>query len=121
MYAIRSYYALHELEAGTQAEEIPVATPDPSPEADAVSLGEGGGSPEEPDWEALHAAVTGREREKPEVIPAGASSELKQAGTDVVAEAELMPHFPPEGRRSVITSYSIHYTKLYEAVICGGF
>ncbi len=92
--------ALHELEPGTQAEEFSAATSDPLPEIDAVSAGEDGATPEGLDWEVLHAAVTGQERKKPDVIPAGASSELKQASTDVVAEAELMPHFPPEGRRS---------------------
>ena len=91
--------ALHEMEHAEQEEES-AAVSDHSLEADAVISGGSGGATDEPDWQALHAAVTGQERKEPDVIPAGPLSDLKPAGTAVVAEAELMPHFPPEGRRS---------------------
>ncbi len=91
--------ALHEMEPAAQ-EAGSVATSAPASEANAEpSSGEVSGDDGEPDWQALHAAVTGAEQKEPSVIPAGASPDLKQAGA-VVAAPEVMPHFPPEGRRS---------------------
>ena len=61
---------------------------------------EGGVRGEEsgPDWQVLHAAVTGQSA----VSPLAVSSDSMQEGTgrEVVSESELVPHFPPEGRRA---------------------
>jgi two-component system chemotaxis sensor kinase CheA len=87
--------ALQEKSAAPAAEPEPAedaaAAPAPSPQAEPPAAG--------PDWQALHAAVTGQA-----VIaaaPAGQSgTQIEPAsGTDVVPEAEMTPHFPPEGRR----------------------
>jgi two-component system chemotaxis sensor kinase CheA len=51
-----------------------------------------------PDWQALHAAVTGQTPVSLSVV----SPEPRSAATDLASEvdlAQLQPHFPPEGRR----------------------
>jgi two-component system chemotaxis sensor kinase CheA len=51
-----------------------------------------------PDWQALHAAVTGQTPVSLSVV-----SPERSAATDLASEvdlAHLQPHFPPEGRRS---------------------
>jgi two-component system chemotaxis sensor kinase CheA len=87
--------ALQEKSAAPAAEPEPVAdaaaAPAPSPQAEPPAAG--------PDWQALHAAVTGQAVVA--AAPAGQSgTQIEPAsGTDVVPEAEMTPHFPPEGRR----------------------
>ncbi|MBS1230365.1 MAG: chemotaxis protein histidine kinaselike protein [Proteobacteria bacterium] len=62
----------------------PVAAP--APDAPAQAAGKAG----EPDWQVLHAAVSGQATPAPvEVIKAAAPA------------VQLTPHFPPEGRREV--------------------
>ncbi|AEV26106.1 MULTISPECIES: chemotaxis protein CheA [Azospira] len=60
----------------------PVAAPAAAPAAQSG----------EPDWQALHAAVTG-------VAPAAPAAVVPAAAEVVVAEAPVQPHFPPSGRR----------------------
>jgi len=93
--------ALHEIEPAAEELDVMEAASISSPEDDAeVAPTEvHGAASDEPDWQALHAAVTGQGRKEPGVIPAKEVSDPGSAGTVVVAEAELMPHFPPEGRR----------------------
>ena len=107
MYAIRSYYASTESAA---AEEAP---------ADAASQAQAGSEP----------SPAGAESQVPE------DSELAPAGESIIAErmqAELATRFNPfvlsphkqnyvllasyndTPNYGVITSYSIHYTKLYD-------
>jgi two-component system chemotaxis sensor kinase CheA len=54
----------------------------------------------EPDWQALHAAVTGQ---APVAAPSASSATVAPVVVDatapVVPEAEVIPNFPPEGRR----------------------
>ena len=87
--------ALQEKSAAPAAEPEPAedaaAAPAPSPQAEPPTAG--------PDWQALHAAVTGQAVVA--AAPAGQSGTRIEpaSGTDVVPEAEMTPHFPPEGRR----------------------
>ncbi len=95
--------ALHEQEpeataAQAAAPEAPKSDdPVMTPSAQSADRGSAGG----PDWQALHAAVTGQESVASPVSPAKSSVALEPAGSKAVAtEAELTPHFPPEGRRA---------------------
>ena len=73
----------HHVEPTVEAvPEVPVAAP-------PVSVASSDASDEsEPDWQALHSAVTGQVNSVPVVTPAASST-----------PAVLTPHFPPEGRR----------------------
>ena len=54
-----------------------------------------------PDWQVLHAAVTGQSNVVSMVSPATSSAVPESSASKAVAaEAELVPHFPPEGRRA---------------------
>ncbi len=87
--------ALQEKSDAPAAEPEPAVdaavAPTPSPQAEPPAAG--------PDWQALHAAVTGQAVVA--AAPAGQSGTRIEpaSGTDVVPEAEMTPHFPPEGRR----------------------
>ena len=83
------------------AEPAPVASPEPAVQAEAAPAAAAPASASatsEPDWQALHSAVTGQ--------PAAAAApevekEVKPAaeGAVVVAAPVVTPHYPPEGRR----------------------
>ena len=66
------------------------AGPDPSPATAAHSEG--------PDWQALHAAVTGQSVGSV-AVSAPAEPVAKADSGSAVDLANLQPHFPPEGRR----------------------
>ena len=70
------------------APRVEVAAPAAAPTADSV-----GGTGNEPDWSALHSAVTGQELLAADPV----TPVTVVAATDL---AQLEPHFPPEGRRS---------------------
>ncbi len=94
--------ALHEKEP---EEAVAFAAP-VAPEVDdsvvassdkAVDVGSEAG----PDWQALHAAVTGQIPAVPSAPEAKSSTSVEKVSVKAVApEAELTPHFPPEGRRA---------------------
>lgn len=95
--------ALHEQEPeATAAQAAAPAAPktdDPvmAPSAQSADPGPAAG----PDWQALHAAVTGQEPVVSPASPAKSSVAIEPASSKAVAtEAELTPHFPPEGRRA---------------------
>ena len=87
--------ALHEKTAAAAPAPVAdvAAAAAPSPRVEPSASG--------PDWQALHAAVTGQTGVvSPPATSEQPGSQIESAsGTDVVPEAELMPHFPPEGRR----------------------
>jgi len=68
------------------ADSAPVATSSPDAPAEPAGVGKAG----EPDWQALHAAVTAP------TTPASAPVEVIKAAAPA---AQMTPHFPPEGRR----------------------
>jgi len=82
------------LEGGAHAVEpalgIDVPKVDESPQVEQVSAAKMGA---EPDWQALHGAVTGQG------APASTSVAPGTPATSQVAAAQMVPHFPPEGRR----------------------
>jgi two-component system chemotaxis sensor kinase CheA len=89
--ALRAALEGESVEVTTTNADVPLVEAS-APVAPAVAV------PGEPDWEALHAAVT---------TPAGAPAAPAVAAVaaaaapapSVVAAAEITPHFPPEGRR----------------------
>lgn len=97
--------ALHEQEpeepvAATLA-AAPVAASSDDPVVMPSAQGADSGSGVGPDWQALHAAVTGQAPVASPASPAKPSTSLEPAASNAVAtEAELTPHFPPEGRRA---------------------
>ena len=87
--------------AAPAAELAPVASPEPAVQAEAAPAAAAPASASatsEPDWQALHSAVTGQPAAAvaPEV-----EKEVKPAaeGAVVVAAPVVTPHYPPEGRR----------------------
>lgn len=70
------------------APRVEVAAPAAAPATESVA-----GTANEPDWSALHTAVTGQESLAAD--PAGPVAIVATADL-----AQLEPHFPPEGRRS---------------------
>ena len=59
------------------------------------------GSEPGPDWQVLHSAVTGQAPAVATASQAKSSTNLEPISSKAVAaEAELTPHFPPEGRRA---------------------
>ena len=52
---------------------------------------------DEPDWQALHAAVTGQVT--PELVTTPVDTQ-KDESQSVVTAVQMTPHFPPEGRRA---------------------
>ncbi len=82
------------LEGDAQPEEpapvVDVPEVDVSPQIEQTSAAQTGA---EPDWQALHSAVTGQG------APASTTvAPVAPANTQVTA-AQMVPHFPPEGRR----------------------
>jgi len=73
------------LEGEQHIEPVVEAAPEAPATAAPVSVASNG---PEPDWQALHGAVTGQVSSVPAVTPAANST-----------PAVLTPHFPPEGRR----------------------
>ncbi len=69
---------------------IDVPKVDESPQVEQVSAAKMGA---EPDWQALHGAVTGQG------APASTSVAPGTPATSQVSAAQMVPHFPPEGRR----------------------
>ncbi len=54
-----------------------------------------------PDWNQLHAAVTGQVQSGANAVQEEKPSGVQQAASGaLVPEAEMTPHFPPEGRRA---------------------
>ncbi len=94
--------ALHEKEP---EEVVAIAAPG-APEVNASVAAPSGtasdvGSDAGPDWQALHAAVTGQMPAVSTAPEAKSSTSVENVSTNAVApEAELTPHFPPEGRRA---------------------
>ncbi|GHU28933.1 hypothetical protein AGMMS50256_12500 [Betaproteobacteria bacterium] len=70
-----------------------------SPSQAAPASGEAG-----PDWNTLHAAVTGQTGVPSPAVtnvqPQPGTQVEAASGTHVVPQAEMTPHFPPEGRRA---------------------
>ena len=69
----------------------PAVVAAPAPEAPAAAAPAAASVQGEPDWQVLHAAVAGAAT--PSAAPAPAPAQA------VAPAAQLMPHFPPEGRR----------------------
>ena len=69
----------------------PAVVAAPAPEAPAAAAPAAASAQGEPDWQVLHAAVAGAAT--PSAAPAPAPAQA------VAPAAQLMPHFPPEGRR----------------------
>ena len=69
----------------------PTVVAAPAPEAPAAAAPAAASVQGEPDWQVLHAAVAGAAT--PSAAPAPAPAQA------VAPAAQLMPHFPPEGRR----------------------
>ena len=90
--------ALHEMEPAAQVEEVADAH-EPAPVVKEI-VPEVAESAAEPDWQVLHAAVTGQKPRESVVASAPAVLDKTASGTAVVTEGELTPHFPPEGRRA---------------------
>lgn len=90
--------ALHEKEPEPAAPPAAAAPAAPAAAESAPSPQQAG---TEPDWHALHAAVTGQASSAPPVVTSRPVVEVQDANGGAVASAgELMPHFPPEGRRA---------------------
>ena len=97
--------ALHEKEPEEAVAAAQAATPaapvanDPvvAPSAQSADSGSEAGL----DWQALHAAVTGQAPVVSTASPAKSSTSIEPvASKSVATEAEMTPHFPPEGRRA---------------------
>jgi two-component system chemotaxis sensor kinase CheA len=77
----------------------PVAAP--AATAAAVAPAAAAAAESGPDWQTLHAALTGQTVAAPPVVtdkpPEGQL--VAASGTEVAPESEMTPHFPPEGRR----------------------
>ncbi|MDR2450210.1 MAG: chemotaxis protein CheA [Candidatus Accumulibacter sp.] len=94
--------------AGVAAQPAPAASD--APAASSAALPPAAGAESGPDWQALHAAVTGQGQAaaSPAAAPVTAPAPAEQTGTSVEAakstavapEGEIKPHFPPEGRRA---------------------
>ena len=76
------------LEGEHHVEPVAEAVPEAPATAVPVSVPNDSSSDPEPDWHALHSAVTGQVDSVPVVTPVASST-----------PAVLTPHFPPEGRR----------------------
>ena len=108
MYAIRSYYDILELatqsvnKANNAGEKIKAIIPDIRRTADLVSEISASSSEQNSGAEQINAAMA----ELDQVIQQNAASaeEASSMSEELTAQAE----------RLVITSYSIHYTKLYD-------
>ena len=74
------------------AEPVLVAEPSIPVVSPAPSTGEGSG----PDWQKLHSAVTGQTPATAPVVPSVAAPSVPAP----VADSDVSPHFPPEGRRA---------------------
>ena len=97
--------ALHENEPEETVAAAQAATPaaprgdDPVVTHSAQSAD--AGSEAGPDWQALHTAVTGQAPVVSTASPAKSSTSIEPvASRGVATEAEMTPHFPPEGRRA---------------------
>ena len=92
--------ALHEETPAAVAESVqPVSATAPAAPPLPAQDAAGG----EPDWPALHAAVTGQVAPPPMATPATPPPVMAvQPAKEKVpaAPAEMTPHFPPEGRRA---------------------
>ena len=87
--------ALHEKDTDEALVAAQAATPD------APGCDDDSGSEPGPDWQVLHSAVTGQAPVVATASQAKSSTNLEPVATKAVAtEAELTPHFPPEGRRA---------------------
>ena len=110
--ALRAALEGKRVEAQEAAAPAPVASPvvAPIPAASVESAQQVVAAPavvatasasvgSEPDWQALHSAVTGQ---PPAAVPPVVEKEVKPApdqGAVVVAAPVVTPHYPPEGRR----------------------
>ncbi len=99
--------ALHEQAQEPEEQVAAVSIAEPIPPAatgavDTSTVQTAASEPGEgPDWQVLHAAVTGQATVVSTISPALSSTAIEPAaGKAVATEAELTPHFPPEGRRA---------------------
>lgn len=88
-------------EAVVSSPEVFAPESDAEPQINAEASSQAGGPSGEPDWAALHSAVTGQPAEKAVTgaATAQASVEVIPASSDVTS-TQMAPHFPPEGRRA---------------------
>jgi two-component system chemotaxis sensor kinase CheA len=92
--------ALHDIDIADSAPAASTPAAAPASAADDVSAVQS-----EPDWRALHAAVTEKTNAAP---PVPATVVAKQPDSviapmqddELASEGETVPHFPPEGRRA---------------------
>lgn len=76
--------------ATRSAEEEPPARPEESAPADG----------QEPDWQALHGALTGQPPSPPaKATPAPEPAKAPAASGAATSAVQVAPHYPPEGRR----------------------
>ncbi len=86
--------------AAPVVQSTPVQAPKAAPPPPAANPGN------EPDWQALHAAVTGKTGSAPVSTSAPVQTAVPPvaakigSGTSVAASDQMTPHFPPEGRRA---------------------
>lgn len=83
--------------AAPKAEAAPVVQNVPLPAAKEVQPA-AANTGNEPDWQALHAAVTGKSGPVPS-SQSFASPVAAKTGNSTIPAEQMTPHFPPEGRR----------------------
>ncbi|MDR3221571.1 MAG: chemotaxis protein CheA [Candidatus Accumulibacter sp.] len=94
--------ALQGEAAAPAAKPAPAANASaPAPTAVKAEAPAAAGTESGPDWQKLHAAVTGQTAAAPPVVADKPpdSQIVAASGAEVAAEGEMTPHFPPEGRR----------------------
>ena len=99
IHALRA--ALHEEGASVPAVEEKVEDQAASSPEDSAAVVSDAGAGAGPDWHQLHSAVTGQVQTGAHAVQEQKSSGVQQAASGaLVPEAEMTPHFPPEGRRA---------------------
>ena len=87
------------------AAETPVSAAESASEAAPAAAPATPATPaaDEPDWQALHGALTGATPAPsavPSTVAAAEPASVGENGTTAVAAPEISPHHPPEGRRA---------------------
>ena len=87
------------------AAETPVSAAESASEAAPATVPATPATPaaDEPDWQALHGALTGATPAPsavPSTVAAAEPASVGENGTTAVAAPEISPHHPPEGRRA---------------------
>jgi two-component system chemotaxis sensor kinase CheA len=89
---------LGALRAALEGEAHVASAPAPVPAAQSVaSAAPAAAAPGEPDWQALHGALTGVPTAP---VAAEAQPPVAAAASVPAAPGQIQPHFPPEGRRA---------------------